>query len=126
MAEPQIMTIEAPALVVAPPDAPRAGVTIATSEQHAILPTTTHEEQLVTAGQRGINKLWESTQTGVSLIVTVGIVIICIMLVHTHDMAQIALGLTTINVAFVMIIQSYFTRTNHTKTGGVGSHQDGR
>lgn len=83
--------------------------------------TTTHEQDLQSAGQREediltkigqrrINLIWEMTQGLVAVLVT-SAVIYC-------DINQIRVE--NIGKAFILIIALYFIRTNHTKTGGVG------
>lgn len=73
-------------------------------------PTTTSQQDLVTAGQRRVNLIWESTQSVIAVIVT---------------LAMIGASVTTrsspeLNDAFFLIVGFYFSRTNHTNIGGVG------
>lgn len=78
--------------------------------------TTTIQEDLVTAGQRRINLIWELTQASVALSIT-GAVIFCEIY---------GIEAPTVKLMFVAIASTYFARTNHTKIGGVGPRQEGR
>jgi hypothetical protein len=79
-------------------------------------PTTTYEENLVTAGQRRVNLIWEFTQATVTVMITAAAIFCAIKSIE----AQV------INFAFVAIVSTYYARTNHTKTGGVLPNQSGR
>lgn len=87
-------------------------------------PTTTVEEDRKTAGQREINQRWEFTQQWIAIIcvvTTMGacvILIICGLVYSVLEVIWPALLFMTTNTA--QILTSYFQRTNHTKTGGVG------
>jgi hypothetical protein len=77
---------------------------------------TTFQEDLVTAGQRRVNLIWEYTQAAIALLVV------------TMTMACGVIGMwqniqipTIISVAFGMITGFYFSRTNHEKVGGTGA-----
>lgn len=76
---------------------------------------TTFQEDLVTAGQRRVNLIWEYTQAAIALMV-VAMTMICGGIGMWKDM-QIP---TIISVAFGMITGFYFSRTNHEKIGGTG------
>lgn len=80
--------------------------------------TTTQEEDRKTAGQRDINRLWESTQARIAQAV-VGANIIYVFTVPFLPQSQPA-GALLLSNAFFLVIGFYFGRTNHTKTGGVG------
>lgn len=79
-------------------------------ENQSLTPTTTAQQDMVTAGQRKINLIWEFTQAAVSIIITMAVVY-C-------EVAKI--DSSTIRGAFFLIIGFYFSRTNHTQIGGVG------
>jgi len=79
-------------------------------------PTTTHQEDLVTAGQRRINLIWEFTQATVTILITCA-AIYC---------AVTGVDADVLNFAFVAVISTYYARTNHTKVGGVLANQIGR
>jgi hypothetical protein len=82
-----------------------------------IAPRTTAEQDVVTAGQRKINLLWETTQTIVAVIVTIATLFVSarLALADKPDTAAFLL----LSNAFFVVISTYLTRTNHTKTGGV-------
>lgn len=88
------------------------------------IPTTTAQENLVTAGQRRINLIWETTQSLVALIVTVSTLYVAAILALKED-GDTAAFLLLSNV-FFLVLGTYFNRTNHVKTGGVGKHDQGR
>lgn len=73
-------------------------------------PTTTHQDDLVVAGQRKINLIWEYTQASVTVLIT-GAIIYCE--IHKIDS-------DVLKFAFVAITSTYYARTNHTKVGGIG------
>jgi len=89
------------------------------AERHrSIAPTTTIQEDLTSAGQRAINKIWELTQA-----------VIAISVVLANMTVGVYQGLsTTAHVEFPVILSSalflvvgfYFSRTNHAAIGGVG------
>lgn len=82
----------------------------------SVSPTTTKEEDRKTAGQRGVNLIWESTQAVVAITIT-GATIYC---------SVNSLESQVLSNAFTLIVALYFVRTNHTKTGGVGGTDDRR
>lgn len=97
-----------------------------TDEQGSLAPTTTAQDDLRTAGQRHINLKWESTQQIIAIAVTVAVLSVCSFIMIRGDMAlQQAAFIFLTNLAF-LVIGTYFQRTNHTKTGGVGSNETGR
>jgi len=82
-------------------------------------PTTTAQEDLVTAGQRKINLIWEYTQSTVTLLVV---------------MANLAVAVTNgingnkgmndhpviLSTSLFLILGFYYSRTNHAQIGGLG------
>ena len=78
--------------------------------------TTTSQEDMVTAGQRRINLIWEMTQAVVTILITCSAVFCAIYKIDAD----------VLNFAFVAVISTYYARTNHTKVGGVLPHQVGR
>jgi putative exporter of polyketide antibiotics len=80
---------------------------------------TTFQEDLVTAGQRRVNLIWEYTQALIA-----GLVVIANMIVGVYD------GITPsdkhpdfptiLSSALFLIVGFYFSRTNHAAIGGVG------
>jgi len=85
---------------------------------------TTFQEDLITAGQRRVNLVWEFTQAAIALLVTGTTLGVCALLVYTGKSDQGAFLLLS-NV-FFLVVGTYFQRTNHTKTGGVGANEVGR
>lgn len=86
--------------------------------------TTTFQQDLVTAGQRRINLVWEYTQATIAITVTIITLATCAFLVYQERGSEGAFLLLS-NV-FFLVVGTYFQRTNHTKTGGVGPHDYGR
>lgn len=76
----------------------------------SLKPTTTEEQDTVTAGQRRINVMWESTQALIAIMVTIALIYISIKSIQAEELKN----------AFFLIIGFYFSRTNHTNVGGVG------
>lgn len=85
-------------------------------DQPPIPPTTTVQQDLIVAGQRRINLIWEFTQAAVTLLIT-GAAIYC---------AVKGIDADVLNFAFVAVISTYYARTNHTKIGGVSANDVGR
>lgn len=75
-----------------------------------LAPTTTYQEDLVTAGQRKVNLIWEYTQASVAISVTCSMIYIAVSMIDS----------VTLTNAFFLIIGFYFSRTNHSAIGGVG------
>lgn len=105
--------------------------TVAKHEIGATLPPkTTEEENTVTAGQRHINIMWESTQARIALFTVFTnnglnailclVVIIFELDVSVTQMALITLCLQPISLTTGIVIGFYFGRTNHTAIGGIG------
>lgn len=96
--------------------------TVAKSEGLTASPTTTEEEDLVTKGQRHINRLWEYSQA----IIAVGVTSVTIFVMASAALSErqvssnqlLLIGM--LNVMTTLILTSYFTRTNHDRQGGVG------
>lgn len=84
--------------------------------------TTTPEEDRTTASQRRVNLIWETTQAVIAVVVTSVSVIVAAVLSLRGDTGHAAFLL--LSNSFFLIIGTYFTRTNHTKTGGVGSKEE--
>lgn len=77
----------------------------------SLSPTTTTQQDLVVAGQRRINLIWESTQ---------GLVAASLVLTVCYAMLS---GMEVKNEFWILVsivVQSYFQRTNHTRIGGIG------
>lgn len=87
-----------------------------------IEPTTTAAEDLVAHGQRRINILWEVTQAIIALSVTTVTVFVLARASLTpqplDNNQQIAIN--QLMVMVTLILSFYFSRTNHSNTGGSG------
>lgn len=97
-------------------------------------PNTTEEEETVTAGQRVINLMWETTQKRIALLVIqftlsvntfVIVVLICLSFfsnkeINTATVAIITGSIGAINLTCGIVIGFYFSRTNHSQIGGTG------
>lgn len=92
-------------------DEPESPVPIKSTEGNLTLPpTTTEQEDLVTAGQRNVNLIWESTQALIAITITFAIVGTAFTDTDSSNIVN----------AFFLIIGFYFSRTNHQAIGGVG------
>jgi hypothetical protein len=128
------MTEPAP-VVVANPDP--IEVTVANSDTSAqsqarstAAKAAVEADILTTEGQRGINRLWERTQAIIAIMVvfvTLAVVAILIVVpVLRGETITDSAALVLLSALASNIVTSYFTRTNHTKTGGVGGSSTGR
>lgn len=79
---------------------------------------TTFQEDLVTAGQRKINLIWEFTQSTISVMVVVANMIVAVYDGLRKDHSDFPVILSS---ALFLIIGFYFSRTNHAAIGGVGN-----
>jgi hypothetical protein len=88
-----------------------------------VKPTTTEEQERVSAGQRAINLIWENTQMKVALSViwaslgVAGILAVMGRWLGSPDL-QLAAVVFLFGVAN-LVTGFYFGRTNHQRTGGV-------
>jgi hypothetical protein len=82
--------------------------------------TTTAEQNRVTAGQRHINVMWERTQQILAIALTVGCMAILAYIIvwGERELKLVAFAFLT-NIT-LLVVNTYFQRTNHTRTGGVG------
>jgi hypothetical protein len=88
--------------------------------------TTTFQQDLVTAGQRHINVMWERTQQIIAITVTTIVIFVAAFLaIRGGDNVQI-LAFSFLTTVAIMVLSTYFQRTNHTKTGGVGAEPEYR
>jgi len=85
-------------------------------DQASLPPTTTHQEDEVTKGQRTINKIWEVTQALIAISITSAKIYTAIYQIESADLTN----------AFFLIVSMYFVRTNHQLIGGVKAEQKGR
>lgn len=120
---PTATKVEIPATVELP-----ASATLSPVHPSSLPPTTTAEQQKITQGQRGINRLWEITQATIAVEVTTAMIAACFILIFRtdSDITTILAALQLLSNASFLIVGFYFSRTNHTKIGGVGSDQVGR
>lgn len=80
--------------------------------------TTTAQEDLTKAGQRRINMVWELTQAYIAVIVvTCNMAAGMIFSLQKKDFSEYPFILSS---SLFLVIGFYFSRTNHTATGGVG------
>lgn len=77
-------------------------------------PTTTTQEDIITARQSKINFIWESTQAIIALGVTGAMIYAAVNKIDSDVLKN----------AFFLIVGFYFSRTNHTAIGGVGRKPD--
>lgn len=77
--------------------------------------TTTRQEDKITEGQRTTSLLWESVQATIAVSITLATIYCAIAQINSE----------TIVNAFFFIVATYFTRTNHTRVGGLGQRIDG-
>lgn len=80
------------------------------TEEQSIAPTTTTQQDLVVAGQRRINLIWEYTQATVAILITLAVIICAIFKIISPEITN----------AFFLIVGFYFSRTNHQAIGGIG------
>lgn len=81
-----------------------------TLENQPLPPTTTAQEDVVTAGQRRINMIWEVTQSVIAVMITGAIIYAAVARIESAALSN----------AFFLIVGFYFSRTNHQSIGGVG------
>lgn len=94
-------------------------------------PNTTEEQQTVTAGQRIVNLLWENTQASIAKAVVYtslavnSVTAVCILVfkveMNSSQTTIVTVCLQPISLITGIIIGFYFSRTNHSAIGGVGS-----
>jgi len=107
-------------------------------EHTTLPPTTTAQQDLITAGQRTINLLWEITQSRLALIIVITFNLVLMGIVTWALISLIQVGqvgdIDTYQAVIVVLLAAlgqlygltnlvvgfYFGRTNHQRTGGVG------
>lgn len=75
--------------------------------------TTTAEQDRKTAGYRRVNITWEGTQALVTLSVTAATIYAAL-----HGIES-----SILNNGFLVIVATYYTRTNHTKSSALEEHR---
>lgn len=82
-------------------------------------PSTTHEQDLHTAGQRAVNMTWERTQAGIAIaMVAANIAYEFTALVWEQQPSQL------LSAGLFTVVGFYFGRTNHSRIGGGASLDD--
>lgn len=113
-----------------PPPATMKSAEVAAAVARAIVPsvppTTTAQQDLTTAGQRHINVMWERTQQVIAIAVSLTTLFVCAYLAILGRESSAVTAFMLLSNGFFLIVGTYFQRTNHTKTGGVGPHDQGR
>lgn len=125
------MTEPTPVAIVSVPEGIAAAVAHPTIQQQTSDPSvparTTFQEDLTFAGQRTVNLMWETTQGDISKYVILGAMaingsVLILSMVLSKDLtAAQALALGFVNSLATGVVSFYFSRTNHTQIGGVGS-----
>jgi len=87
-------------------------------------PTSTEEEDRVSAGQRTVNLIWETTQQKIALSVIWSSLFVAIVMVVLGSVLGIPKELIIAAAVFLfgvanLVTGFYFGRTNHQKIGGV-------
>lgn len=101
--EPVPVTIEPSAPPPPPPMVTKGeGVTLS--------PTTTEQEDVVVERQAAIGRIWEYTQSVLSVLITVAVIY-----AELTGVSSVTLG-----NAFFFVVSLYLIRTNHVKIGGDG------
>lgn len=79
--------------------------------------STTEQEDIVTAGQRRINLIWEYTQAFIAVTVILANMGAGLVYAWRGEEGNIPAILSS---SLFLVIGFYFSRTNHEKIGGVG------
>lgn len=132
-----IAEVSAPVPVVLDPtSAPMPVVVTATEQPKRQEPTvaSVDREKLKSEGQRFISAKWETTQQIIALggfFITAAFngIVIYILLTSSTEVSAVVItavfaALSPMNQMAGLVIGSYFSRTNHTAIGGVGSKDD--
>jgi len=85
--------------------------------EQSVPPTTTTQQDLVVAGQRRINLIWEFTQAIIAVVVVMANMIAALFNVFTGKPVDVPMILSS---SLFLIIGFYFSRTNHQAIGGTG------
>jgi hypothetical protein len=85
--------------------------------QPSVAPNTTRQEDMVVAGQRRINLIWEYTQAAISVLVVLANMTVAVYdgIVGLHGEFPVVLS-----SSLFLIVGFYFSRTNHAAIGGIG------
>lgn len=85
--------------------------------EKSFTPMTTTQEDLVVAGQRRVNLIWEYTQAIIAITVVVANMIAALFNVFHGRSIDVPMILSS---SLFLIIGFYFARTNHQNIGGIG------
>ncbi len=89
--------------------------------QPPLPPTTTHQEDVTTAGQRKVNLIWEYTQAIIAVsVVFANLACAVFSVISVRATMKIEIPGMLTNALF-LVVGFYFSRTNHAAIGGVGS-----
>jgi hypothetical protein len=80
-------------------------------------PTTTAQQDITTAGQRRVNLIWEFTQAIIAILIVAANIFVWTSSAIKGSGQTAPAGL---NDSLFVVITFYYTRTNHTRIGGVG------
>lgn len=80
-------------------------------------PTTTEQEDKISAGQRRINLIWEATQAIIAIMIVAAVVVAALAPTFTGRPTLVP---DILSNALFLIVGFYFSRTNHSSIGGVG------
>jgi hypothetical protein len=87
--------------------------------QQSVQPNTTAQQDLTTAGQRKINLIWEYTQAFIAIVTVLGNVMVGVFFaIKRIPSGEYPLVLSS---SLFLIIGFYFSRSNHSAIGGIGS-----
>jgi len=118
--------VSTPVEIVAPTPVPVTVVGPTGVAEPSLPATTTAQQDLVTAGQRHINAIWERTQQIIAIAVTAITLAACAYLAVSGEPAMQTPAFLLLSNVFFLVVGTYFQRTNHTKTGGVSVNDTGR
>lgn len=91
----------------------KKGSTVKKSDHRTLAPNTTAQDDLITAGQRRVNLIWEFTQAIIAISITWAIIYCSIKDIERDVLTN----------AFFLIVSMYFVRTNHKLIGGVPKYE---
>lgn len=79
---------------------------------------TTAQEDLITAGQRRVNLIWEYTQSFVTVTVVLANMVVAV--VNAINRAGVSEHPAILSSSLFLILGFYYSRTNHAAIGGIG------
>jgi hypothetical protein len=93
------------------------------THQGPLPPDTTLQQDLTHAGQRKINLIWEYTQAFIAIVVVVSTMSVGVK-IGFGGKPEMSLP-TILSTGFGLVVGFYFSRTNHSAIGGIGSKPNG-